>query len=260
MAYENLILEIAGGIAKVKINRPRALNALNSATLDEIAQVAKELEENDEVRVVIITGEGNKAFVAGADIAEMTPMTAAEAMAFSRRGHNALGALEYMSKPVIAAVNGYALGGGFEIALACDFIYASDKARVGFPETTLGILPGFGGTQRTAKIVGLARAKELVMTGKVFTAQEAYDMGLVNKVVPHDQLTEAVDEVAAKLLSNGPIGVKLAKDCVNRSLYLDADSGMELEARSFGLCFATEDQKEGMGAFLEKRTPIYRAK
>ncbi len=260
MAYENLILEIAGGIAKVKINRPRALNSLNSATLDEIAQVAKELEENDEVRVVIITGEGNKAFVAGADIAEMAPMTAAEAMAFSRRGHNALGALEYMSKPVIAAVNGYALGGGFEIALACDFIYASDKARVGFPETTLGILPGFGGTQRTAKIVGLARAKELVMTGKVFTAQEAYDMGLVNKVVPHDQLTEAVDEVAAKLLSNGPIGVKLAKDCVNRSLYLDADSGMELEARSFGLCFATEDQKEGMGAFLEKRTPNYRAK
>lgn len=258
MAYENLLVEIAGGVAVVKINRPRALNSLNSATLDEIAQVAAELEADDEVRVVIVTGEGSKAFIAGADIAEMAPMNPIEGMKFSERGHAALSALENMSKPVIAAVNGYALGGGFEVALACDVIYASEKARVGFPEVTLGIIPGFGGTQRAAKLVGLAKAKEMVLSGKTITAQEAYDMGFVSKVVPADQLMETVNELAAKIVSNGPIGVKLAKACVNNSLSLDANAGMDLEAKAFGLCFGTLDQKEGMGAFLEKRVPTYR--
>lgn len=258
MAYENLLVEITGGVALVKINRPRALNALNSATLGEIAQVAAELEANEEVRVVIVTGEGSKAFIAGADIAEMAPMNPVEGMKFSERGHAALSALENMSKPVIAAVNGYALGGGFEVALACDIIYASEKARVGFPEVTLGIIPGFGGTQRAAKLVGLAKAKEMVLSGKTITAQEAYEMGFISKVVPADQLMETVNELAGKILSNGPIGVKLAKACVNSSLSVDAESGMDLEAKAFGICFGTLDQKEGMGAFLEKRVPTYR--
>jgi enoyl-CoA hydratase len=257
MPYENIILELEGPIAIVKFNRPKALNALNSATLEELRLVGTELSLAKEIKVVIVTGEGDKAFVAGADIQQMKDMTPVEATAFSHRGHVALGMLENMRKPVIAAVNGYALGGGFEVALACDIIYASEKARVGFPEVTLGIFPGFGGTQRTARLVGLARAKELVLSGKVITAQEAYEMGLVNKVVPADQLMASVRELAAKMLAAGPVGIGLAKYLVNKSLSLDIDSGLGLEATTFGLCFGTQDQKEGMTAFVEKRTPIF---
>jgi enoyl-CoA hydratase len=257
MPYENIILEMRGSIGVVKFNRPKALNALNSATLDDLLAATNELNEDDAIKVVIVTGEGNKAFVAGADIAEMQPMNPLQGLTFSRKGHVAISALEKLNKPVIAAVNGYALGGGFEVALACDIIYASEKARVGFPEVTLGILPGFGGTQRTAKLVGLAKAKELVFTGKVITAQEAYEMGLVNRVLPDDQLMAAVEELAAKILAAGPVGVRLAKACINKSLSLDIDSGLDFEAQAFGLCFGTEDQKEGMAAFLEKRTPTY---
>ncbi len=257
MEYKNLIIETKDGIAIVKINRPKALNALNSETVNEIMLAAESLNENKEVKVVILTGEGDKAFVAGADILEMKPMNALEAMAFSQRGHKAFTKLENMNKPVIAAVNGYALGGGFEVALACDFIYASEKAKVGFPETTLGILPGFGGTQRTAKLIGLAKAKELIFTGKTITAQEAYKIGLVNKVVPHEELMNEVLSLAAKIKANGPVGVGLAKGCINRSLFLDMDSALTLEAKDFGLCFSTKDQKEGMTAFIEKRTPTY---
>jgi enoyl-CoA hydratase len=257
MPYENIILEIRDSIGVVKINRPKALNALNSATLDDLLTVANELNANDAIKVVIVTGEGTKAFVAGADIAEMHPMNPVQGLTFSQKGHIAISALEKLNKPVIAAVNGYALGGGFEVALACDIIYASEKARVGFPEVTLGILPGFGGTQRTAKLVGLAKAKELIFTGKTITAREAFEMGLVNKVLPDDQLMPAVEELAAKILAAGPVGIRLAKTCINKSLTLDIDSGLDYEAEAFGLCFGTEDQKEGMAAFLEKRTPTY---
>ncbi len=257
MPYENILLEIRGAIGVIKINRPKALNALNSATLDDLLAAASELSENEAVKVVIVTGEGNKAFVAGADIAEMRPMNPVQGLIFSQKGHIAISALEKLSKPVIAAVNGYALGGGFEVALACDIIYASEKARLGFPEVTLGILPGFGGTQRTARLVGLAKAKELILTGRVITAQEAYEMGLLNKVLPDDQLMASVEELAAKILAAGPVGVRLAKACINKSLSLDIDSGLDFEAEAFGLCFGTEDQKEGMAAFLEKRTPTY---
>jgi enoyl-CoA hydratase len=258
MDYKNLIVEIKDQIAMVKINRPKALNALNSETLDELKHVGEALNADRNVLVVIVTGEGDKAFIAGADILEMKPMTALEGMTFSQRGHEALGMFENMSKPVIAAVNGYALGGGFEVALACDIIYASEKAKVGFPETGLGIFPGFGGTQRTAKLVGLAKAKELIFSAKTITAQEAYEMGLINKVVPHDQLMQDVLDLAGKIRANGPFSVRLAKELINRSLYLDMDSALMVEAKDFGLCFATKDQKEGMTAFVERRKPTFK--
>jgi len=221
MPYENVNIEVRQAIGFIKINRPKALNALNSATLDDLLGAVGELACNDAVRVVVVTGEGNKAFVAGADIQEMQPMNPVEGMSFSQKGHAAISALERLDKPVIAAVNGYALGGGFEVALACDIIYASEKARLGFPEVTLGILPGFGGTQRTARLVGPARAKELIFTGRVITAQEAFDMGLINKVVADDQLMAQVEELASRILSAGPVGIRLAKACINRGLTMD---------------------------------------
>ena len=257
MPYENIILELEGPIAIIKFNRPKALNALNSATLDELRQVGNEVALAKEIRAVIVTGAGEKAFVAGADIQEMKDMTPVQATAFSHKGHVALGILENMRKPVIAAVNGYALGGGFEVALACDIIYASEKARLGFPEVTLGIFPGFGGTQRTARLIGAAKAKELVLSGKVITAQEGFEMGLLNKVTAPDQLMAEARELAAKFLAAGPVGIGLAKYLVNKSLSLNIDSGLELEANTFGLCFGTHDQKEGMTAFVEKRTPTF---
>ena len=260
MAYENLVLELRGGMGIIKINRPKALNALNSATLDELLAAAGELAGNPDVKVVIVTGQGDKAFAAGADIQEMQPMNPMQGMAFSQKGHKAMSFLQEMSKPVIAAVNGYALGGGFELALACDIIYAAEKARVGFPEVTLGILPGFGGTQRTARLTGVARAKELIFSGKAISAKEAYEMGILNKVTPDGELMEAVESLAASIMSAGPIGVGLAKASINKSASVDVDSGLDFEAEAFGLCFGTEDQKEGMAAFLEKRKATYRGK
>ncbi len=258
MAYANVIVEVRRGMGIIKINRPKALNALNSATLDDLLAASAELAGNPDVRVVIVTGEGDKAFVAGADIQEMRQMNPVQAMAFSQKGHIAMSALERMSKPVIAAVNGYALGGGFELALACDIIYAAEKAKIGFPEVTLGILPGFGGTQRTARLAGMARAKELIFTGKVVGAKEAYEMGILNKVTPDAALMEAVEGLASSILAAGPIGVGLAKACINKSTSLDIESGLDFEAEAFGICFGTEDQKEGMAAFLEKRKAAYR--
>ena len=258
MDYKNLLVEFKDGIATVKINRPKALNALNSETLDELKHVGNALNDNKDVRIVIVTGEGEKAFIAGADILEMKDMNALEGMTFSQRGHEAFSTFENMDKPVIAAVNGFALGGGFEVALACDIIYASDKAKVGFPEITLGIFPGFGGTQRTAKLIGLAKTKELIFSGKTITAQEAYEMGLINKVVPHEELMKEVTVLAEKIKANGPISMKLAKECINKSLFLDIESGLLLEAKDFGLCFGTKDQKEGMTAFVERRKPTFK--
>lgn len=257
MEYKNLLLEIKDGIAVLKINRPKALNALNSETLDELKHAGSALSANKDVWVVVITGEGDKAFIAGADILEMKDMSAIEGMAFSQRGHEAFAAFENMNKPVIAAVNGFALGGGFEVALACDIIYASDKAKVGFPETTLGIFPGFGGTQRAAKLCGLAKAKELIFTGRMIGAAEAYEMGLLNKVVPHEELWKEVMALAEKIRSNGPVSMGLAKECINKSLFLDMDSALMLEAKDFGLCFGTKDQKEGMTAFVERRKATF---
>lgn len=258
MEYKNLSIEIKDGVALLKVNRPKALNALNSETLDELKKAAEELEINPEVKVIIVTGEGDKAFVAGADIVEMKDMDPVQGMEFSRKGHEAFSKLENMGKVVIAAVNGYALGGGFELALACDIIYASDKARFGFPEVTLGIHPGFGGTQRTARLIGLAKAKELIFTGKMITAQEAFSMGLINKVVPQDELMKEAFSLAETIKSCGLVAIRLAKECVNKSLSLGINEGLKLEASNFGLCFGTKDQKEGMTAFVEKRKPVFK--
>ncbi|MCX7857552.1 MAG: enoyl-CoA hydratase-related protein [Deltaproteobacteria bacterium] len=258
MIYKNITIEVKEGVAIVKVNRPKALNALNSETLEELKRVPEELENRKDVKVVVITGEGDKAFVAGADILEMKDMDPVQGMAFSSKGHEALSKIENMGKVVIAAVNGYALGGGFELALACDIIYASDKARFGFPEVTLGIHPGFGGTQRVSKLVGLAKAKELIFTGKMITAEEAFNLGLINKVVPHDELMEEVFALAETIKGCGQIAIKLAKECVGKSLSLSIEEGLKLEAANFGLCFGTKDQKEGMTAFVEKRKPVFK--
>ena len=258
MAYKNLLIEAEEGIAILKINRPQVLNALNRETLLELRQALKEVDGKKDVRAVILTGEGDKAFVAGADIAEMKDMNSAEALVFSRLGHEALGMIENLSKPVIAAVNGFALGGGLEIALACDFIYASEKAKLGVPEVTLGIFPGFGGTQRLPRLIGKGRAKELIFTGKMIDAHEAYDLGIVNKVFPPDKLMEEATKTARAIAQNGPVAVGMAKGSVNAGYDEGREEGEAIEMVAWGNAFATRDQKEGMGAFLEKRKPQFK--
>lgn len=258
MAYENILVEVEDGIALLKINRPKVLNALNKATLLEIQQALRELTEREDVRGLIITGEGEKAFVAGADVAEMAEMTPQEAQEFSRLGHETLKMIEEFPWPVIAAVNGYALGGGLEVALACDLIFASEGARLGLPEVTLGIFPGFGGTQRLPRLIGRARALEVILTGQMFEAQRAYEMGMVNRVCPADRLLEEAKEVARQMAKNGPIAVKMAKKVVKEGLDSTLREGEELEIEAWANLFSTHDQKEGMKAFLEKRKPSFR--
>jgi enoyl-CoA hydratase len=258
MGYKNLLVEVKDGIALVMINRPKVLNALNEETLRELQGALKEVAGRKDVRVVILTGEGDKAFVAGADIAAMKPMNPTEALAFSRLGHDTLGMIENLHQPVIAAVNGFALGGGLEIALACDFIYASEKARLGVPEVTLGIFPGFGGTQRLPRLIGKGRAKELIFTGGMIDASEAYTLGIVNKVFPADTLMEEVFKTARAIAKNGPVAVSVAKASVNAGYDEGCMEGEAIEITTWANVFATHDQKEGMGAFLEKRKPQFK--
>jgi enoyl-CoA hydratase len=260
MAYENISLSVEEGIAILKVNRPKVLNALNRATLLEIQRALKELEKDPGVRVLIITGEGEKAFVAGADISEMAPMNPKEALEFSKLGHETLSLLEEFPCPVIAAVNGYALGGGLELVLACDIILASENARLGLPEVTLGICPGFGGTQRLPRLIGKARAKELIFTGEMIDAKKAYEYGIVNKVVPQDKLLDEAKEIARKIAKNGPLAVRTAKRLVEMGLETSLRNGEAMEMEAWANLFATEDQKEGMKAFLEKRKPEFKAR
>jgi enoyl-CoA hydratase len=257
MAYNNLVTETTEGIAVLTINRPKVLNALNGETLRELRHALREVEEEKDVRAVIITGGGDKAFVAGADVAEMKAMNPAKAHVFSRLGHDVLGMIENLTKPVIAAVNGFALGGGLEIALACDFIYASEGAQLGLPEVTLGIFPGFGGTQRLPRLIGTGRAKELIFTGKMIDAHQAHAMGIVNQVFPPDQLMEEVTKTARTIARNGPIAVSMVKDVVNTGYDEGREEGEAIEITAWANSFATHDQKEGMGAFLEKRKPQF---
>lgn len=256
--YTNLLLETdSDGISTVTIYRPKALNALNAATIYELDQVFDELASNPAVKVVIITGSGEKSFVAGADILEMKDKTAIEGRQWGQLAQAVFSKIENLPKPVIAAVNGYALGGGCELAMACDIRIASEKAKFGQPEVSLGIPPGFGGTQRLPRLVGKGRAKELLFTGDMIDAAEAYRIGLVNQVVAPEELIDKAKTMAHKILSRAPIAVQVCKSAVNTGLEIDLNSAIAYEAEVFGLCFATEDQKEGMTAFIEKRKAAF---
>ena len=249
----NLLLEVENGVALLTINRPKALNALNSETLAELNTCLAELENNDEVKVVILTGSGEKSFVAGADISEMVNATPAEGRKMGLLAREAFGRLENMPQVTIAAVNGFALGGGCEISMACDIRVASDNAKFGQPECGLGILPGFGGTQRLPRLVGKGRAKELIFTCDMISADDAFRMGLANHVVPQAELIDYCKAMAGRIMNNGPLAVALAKQAINTGSDTDLDSGLKLEANLFGLSFSTADKMEGMTAFLEKR-------
>jgi enoyl-CoA hydratase len=257
--YKNILVEIVEKIGIIKINRPQALNALNIETIHELNDVVHQWNREDDIKVIIITGEG-KAFVAGADIAEMKDMTKQQAIDFSEMGQRVLSLIESQEKPVIAAVNGFALGGGCELAMACDIRIASDKARLGQPEVNLGVIPGFAGTQRLARMVGTAKAKELIFTGDMVDAQTALSIGLVNQVVPLENLMNTAMEMAKKIASKGPTAIKLAKRVISRGIETDFATGSSFEVDAFGECFASGEAKEGMSAFLEKRAPKWSQK
>jgi enoyl-CoA hydratase len=254
MDFKNIVIDKEGAVAIVKMNRPAAMNALNSETLGELRAAFGKLEEDDGVKVAIITGEG-KAFVAGADIAEMKDMTGEQAGEFSKMGQTVFKLIAEMEKPVIAAVNGFALGGGCELAMACDIRIASEKAKLGQPEVNLGVIPGFAGTQRLSRLVGTAKAKELILTGDMVDAQTALSIGLVNQVVPPERLMDACLEMANKIASKGPTAVKLAKKVIDDGIEAELDQGSNLEKGRFAECFESGEAKEGMSAFLEKRKP-----
>lgn len=252
-SYENLIVDVQNQVATITLNRPKALNALSPALLQELDGVLDSIAKTPEIRVVVVTGAGEKAFVAGADIAAMQALTATQARNFAKLGMRTITKLERMPQPTIAAVNGFALGGGCELALACDVRVASQQAKFGQPEVNLGVVPGFGGSQRLPRIVGAGIAKELIMTGDMISADRAYQIGLANHVVEADQLLTKAYEIAKKMASRGPLAVRTSKELVNNGLQMDLDRALEYETDLFGLMFSTEDQKEGMAAFLEKR-------
>ena len=257
MMYEHLLVETKGQVAIVTINNPKTLNALNSATLTELNACLSDIEQSKDIRVTIVTGSGAKAFVAGADISEMVNATPAEGRAMSLLAKETFSRLETMPQVTIAAVNGFALGGGCELSMACDIRIASEKAVFGQPECGLGILPGFGGTQRLARLIGKGRAKELIFTCDRIDAQEAYRIGLVNKVVPAEELMDACMAMAEKIQGNGSYAIALAKASIETGTDTDLANGLAVEATNFGLSFVTHDKKEGMTAFLEKRKAVF---
>jgi enoyl-CoA hydratase len=260
VSYQNILVEKdeADKIAVVTINRPDKLNALNSATIHELINAFTELETDSSVRVVIMTGAGEKAFVAGADISELNKLPSAVAGAtHARLGQSLTFKVEKLGKPVIMAINGYALGGGLELAMAGDIRIASETAQVGQPEIDLGIIPGFGGTQRLSRLVGRGMAKLMVMGGQRIPASEAYRLGLVEKVVPAASLMEEAKKIAALLVAKSPIALKLAKDAINEGMETDLEAGCLIEADKFGLACGTADKAEGTAAFLEKRKPNF---
>ena len=260
MESNNLLVATTDGVATLTINSPRTLNALNSEVLRELECALYELNLDDSVKAVVLTGAGEKAFVAGADIKEMSAMTAYEGHQFGLMGQRVMLLIKKMTKPVIAAVNGYALGGGLELALACDIIYASEKARLGFPEVTLGIMPGFGGTQNLARLIGKNKANELIFTGRVIDAAKALAWGIVNEVFAPEELLPKALETATAITKVGTLGVAYAKDAIANGLDMTREDGFRYEASLFGVLFATEDQKEGMGAFLEKRKAEFKGR
>lgn len=257
---ENIIFNESNGIAEVIINRPKALNALNNQTITELGEVINEISKRKDIKTVIITGAGEKAFVAGADIVEMKDLNSMEARDFSRLAQKVFSDIENMPQIVIAAVNGYALGGGCELSMACDIRLASKKAKFGQPEVNLGILPGFAGTQRLPRLVGKGIAKELIFSTDMIDAEEAHRIGLANKVYEPEELMDKARELANKIMSKSPVGVRLAKAAINNGLNMDTEAAYNYEADLFALCFSTEDQLEGMNAFVDKRKADFKDK
>ena len=257
--YETIKYEKQGNIALITINRPEALNALNSKVISELEQAVAAVEADTSLGAMILTGEG-RSFVAGADIAEQCPMDPAAGRKWGQRGSALMRRIELLPIPTIAAVNGFALGGGCELAMSCDIILASEKTKFGQPEVGLGITPGFSGTQRLPRRVGMAKAKELIFSGKMIKADEAEKIGLVNAVYAPEELMNGAMEMAKSFAANAPVAVRYAKSCIDRGMQMDMDSAIAYENELFALCFATDDQKEGMTAFLEKREKHFSGK
>ena len=260
MPYQNLIVDVKDRIARVTVNRPEKLNALNRATLGELEEAFLALGRDEAVGVVVLTGAGPKAFIAGADINELAGQTPVEGRRYALYGQRVLSGIETLGKPVLAAINGYALGGGCEIALACTLRIASSSARLGQPEVNLGIIPGYGGTQRLARLVGRGKAQELVLTGDMIDAAEAQRIGLVNQVVPPEELLARTEALARTILSRGPLAIRYALEAIHRGLAMSPEEGLAFEATLFGVLCASEDMKEGTRAFLEKRKPEFRGR
>ncbi len=260
MAYENIVVEKRDSIGYVTVNRPKVLNALSIATVKELLGAFGDLKTDDTVKAVILTGAGEKSFVAGADISEFQTLSPDGARDYSKRGQELLTLMENLGKPVIGAINGFALGGGCEIAMACTFRVASDNAKMGQPEVNLGLIPGFGGTQRLPRLVGKGRAMEMILSGNPIDAETAAKWGLVNRVVPQAELMEACEKIAKAIALKAPIAIKYCLEGVNSGMNLTLEEGQVLESDLFGLVFATEDRKEGTSAFLEKRKPDFKGK
>ena len=261
MTYTNILYEKKGRILVLAINRPKALNALNAKTLDELEAAIQEAKDDDEIRAIVLTGAGEKAFVAGADISELVGLGEESGAAFSRRGQELFLKIENLSKPIIAAVNGFALGGGCELAMACTIRIASTNASFGQPEVKLGLIPGYGGTQRLTRLVGKSNAMQMTLTGEIITAQRAYEIGLVSKVVPPDALTPTAEKLASKIISMGPLAVAASIELVNSAHEEPRLSdGLMHEAKLFGTICATEDAKEGTSAFLAKRKAEFKGR
>jgi enoyl-CoA hydratase len=258
MTFDNVLIERDGDVASVTINRPKVLNALNSQTLDELRRAILELQHDASVRAIIVTGAGEKAFVAGADINELATQTPTGLREYALRGQHVFDLIENAGKPVIAAINGYALGGGCELAMACTLRLASDTAKIGQPEINLGVIPGYAGTQRLPRLVGVGRALELLLTGDQISAQEAHRLGLVNRVVPATALMTETRSLAATLAAKPPLAVRYIIDAVNQGLQMSLGEAQRFEATLFGLVAGTEDMREGTRAFLEKRKPQFK--
>ena len=260
MSYENILYSAEGGLGRITINRPKVMNALNHQTLSELAHALDEVKADDSVRVVIVTGSGEKAFVAGADINELAKMKALEAKDLAAFGQRVFDRLEGLGKPSIAMINGFALGGGCELALACTLRTASAKARLGLPEVSLGIIPGYGGTQRLARIAGPGIAREWVLTGDIIPAEEAHRVGVVNRIFAPEELEAGTAKMAETMLSRAPIALRLGMEAIARGLGVSLDEGQAMECDMFGLASTTEDMREGMAAFLEKRSADFQGK
>src|ERR1700732_5579890 len=260
MTFSNILVEKKNAIAYVAVNRPKVLNALNMATMEELRTALHDIKSDDDVRVVLFTGSGEKAFIAGADIGELAKHDAVSGKEYTHRGQSVLNLIENLGKPVIACINGFALGGGCEIAMACPMRLAAENAKLGQPEVKLGIIPGYGGTQRLPRLVGKGLAMQMVLAGEMITAEEAHRIGLVNEVTAPGELIPRADAIAAKIIANAPLAVQYAMEAVNKGMEMTLSEGLYLEAVLFAVACATEDKKEGTAAFLEKRPARFKGK